>query len=75
MATSNPNVPTDRKGRGKPPMLYNADPNAGPMIYRFLSFNVKKEGRSKDDLEVLSSNHYRSYLSCNRIQITFQSMT
>ena len=35
IATSNPNVPTDRKGRGNPPILYNADPNAGPTIFDF----------------------------------------
>ena len=35
IATSNPNVPTDRKGRGNPPIIYNADPNAGPTIFDF----------------------------------------
>ena len=51
IATSNPNVPTERKGRGKPPMLYNADPNAGPVINRFLSYYGRED---KDELEVLS---------------------
>ena len=31
MATSKPNVPIDRNGREKPPRLYNAEPNAGPI--------------------------------------------
>ena len=32
IATNSPKVPTERKGSGKPPMLYNADPNAGPKM-------------------------------------------
>ena len=30
IATIKPNVPTDRNGRGNPPRLYKAEPNAGP---------------------------------------------
>ena len=25
-------MPTDRNGNGKPPMLYSADPNTGPLL-------------------------------------------
>ena len=31
IATIKPNVPTDRNGREKPPRVYKADPNAGPI--------------------------------------------
>ena len=30
IATTNPKDPTDRKGSENPPMLYSADPSAGP---------------------------------------------
>ena len=31
IATSKPNVPTDKNGRENPPRLYKAEPNAGPI--------------------------------------------